>query len=242
LEIDMTADSRQAPPRRPILSLANPPETPAAPARPILTLARPPAPKAPVAPAPVVKPAKPAAAVTKSLRPAPKANPPKPAKPTPVATQPVQPVPPVPKAKPPTAPKPAKVQRTPEEMAAILAAQAEQQRQAAITKQARVIEVENELRAAFPAAFPERHLPPVPLLIGIHKQLRVVMADRFSAVILGAFLEAWTRQSAYISALAEGVARHDLQGNPVGAPTEKEIALAKREMAKRCAVQKEEHV
>jgi ProP effector len=134
------------------------------------------------------------------------------------------------------------VQRTPEEKAAILAAQAEQQRQAAITKQARVIEIENELRSAFPAAFPERHLPPVPLLIGIHKQLRAVTADRFSAAILKAFLESWTRQSPYVSAIAEGVVRHDLQGNLVGAPTEKEIALAKREMAKRHAAQKEGHV
>jgi ProP effector len=131
-----------------------------------------------------------------------------------------------------------KVQRTPEEKAAFQAAQAELQRQAAIQKQALVIAVENALRSAFPAAFPERHLPPVPLLIGIHRQLRAVTADRFSAAILKVFLQSWTRQSPYVSAIADGVARHDLQGNPVGAPTEKEIALAKREMAKRHAAQK----
>jgi hypothetical protein len=181
-----------------------------------------------------------AAAVAKSLRPAPKANPPKPAKPAPVAAKPAQPALKA-KAKPPNPPKPAKVQPTPEEKAALLAAQAEQQRQAAITKQARVIEVETALRAAFPAAFPERHLPPLPLLIGIHKPLRAVTADRFSAPILKAFLESWTRQSAYVSAIAKGVARHDLQGKPVGAPTAKEIGLAKTEMAKRQAAQKEGH-
>jgi sRNA-binding protein len=66
-------------------------------------------------------------------------------------------------------------------------------------------------------------------------------ADKFSAPILKAFLESWTRQSAYVSAIAEGVPRHDLQGKPVGPPSAKEIGLAKTEMAKRHAAQKDEN-
>ncbi|MBV8890687.1 MAG: hypothetical protein JO266_01700 [Acidobacteria bacterium] len=71
------------------------------------------------------------------------------------------------------------------------------------------------LSARFPAAF---RLPPVPLAVGIHKQILEVAGDSIDPGELSAFMRYWTSRKTYRIAVWRGDPRRNLDGSEAGAP------------------------
>jgi hypothetical protein len=71
------------------------------------------------------------------------------------------------------------------------------------------------LSARFPDAF---RLPPVPLAVGIHKQILKVAGDSIDQGELSAFLRYWTGRRTYRFAVWRGAPRRNLDGSEAGAP------------------------
>jgi hypothetical protein len=59
---------------------------------------------------------------------------------------------------------------------------------------------------------------PPPLAIGIDVALTTLLAGEFEAEVVGRFLRNWTRRPAYLTAVARGDVRRDLDGCPTDAP------------------------
>jgi hypothetical protein len=86
-----------------------------------------------------------------------------------------------------------------------------------------------EIYALLSTVFPEVfRRPPVPLAIGIHKPLTELVAGEIETFDLRCFLAYWTRQPAYLSAIAQGEPRRNLDGSAADMPTatqQKDAAL-----------------
>jgi sRNA-binding protein len=72
------------------------------------------------------------------------------------------------------------------------------------------------LSTTFPEIF---KLPPVPLAIGIHKQILEVAGDDIDPGDLGAFLRYWVRRWSYLHAIWRGEKRRNIDGSVAGVPT-----------------------
>ena len=72
------------------------------------------------------------------------------------------------------------------------------------------------LSNVFPEAF---RLPPVPLAIGIHKQILEVASEDIDPRELGAFLRYWVGRWSYLQAVRRGELRCNLDGSIAGSPT-----------------------
>jgi ProQ/FINO family len=75
------------------------------------------------------------------------------------------------------------------------------------------------LREVFPQAFP---LPPVPLAIGIHREILAIAGDEIDPADLSAFLRYWCTRRSYLTAIWRGQGRRNLDGSIAGVPTIKE--------------------
>lgn len=85
------------------------------------------------------------------------------------------------------------------------------------------------LRQVFPEAFP---IPPVPLAVGIRRQIvEVACDDTFQWEDVAAVLRQWTRRQDYIEALARGEPRRNLDGSLAGEPKEPHRQLATKQLA-----------
>ena len=72
------------------------------------------------------------------------------------------------------------------------------------------------LSTRFPEAF---KLPPVPLAVGIHKQIRKIVGDDIDPAELGAFMRYWTMRQTYLMAVWRGEPRRNLDGTFASSPT-----------------------
>jgi sRNA-binding protein len=81
------------------------------------------------------------------------------------------------------------------------------------------------LRELAPAVFND--FPP-PLAIGIDVALIALLAGEFETSVIARFLACWTRRPAYLTAVARGDVRCDLDGCPTDAPADsaREFAAA----------------
>lgn len=74
--------------------------------------------------------------------------------------------------------------------------------------------------------FPQTFTRPVPLKVGIREELEAMIKAgtlELSRTGLGKFLQQWTRTEAYLVLLKEGAVRVDLQGEPSGTVTAREV-------------------
>lgn len=86
------------------------------------------------------------------------------------------------------------------------------------------------LCASYPAAFCE---PVKPLKLRILEDLSKVRPEGTSKLTLRRALHWWTNSSAYLKTLAGGGQRHDLDGQPVGAISEKHQRHARECLGRR---------
>jgi hypothetical protein len=164
------------------------------------------------------------------------ATPPRPAAPRAVLTLANKPAPAAKAPPPPPTPAPPSPEEKAARAAAHAALEAEQRRAAANRRREELAALERALRAAYPAIFPARCLPPSPppLKVGIYRDLRVALAGgRFSAKLTATFLAEWCRRVPYVQAIAAGEPRRDLSGAQVAVPTERERKLALEELRQR---------
>ena len=75
--------------------------------------------------------------------------------------------------------------------------------------------LEATLRELAPAVF--NNCPP-PLAVGIDGALIALLAGEFEAEVVSRFLRDWVHRPAYLTAVARGDVRRDLDGCPTGAP------------------------
>lgn len=83
----------------------------------------------------------------------------------------------------------------------------------------------------YPAAFGPRGTAPLPLKVGISKDLEAVGAE-IGERELRIFLAAWTGRPEYLGAILAGGPRYDLAGTPVGEVTPAEQAAAAERLAR----------
>lgn len=83
------------------------------------------------------------------------------------------------------------------------------------------------LQKNYPKCFSARNTHPLPLALGIHKQLLVNEGLPFAKVKIRRFLKRYTRSKEYRKNLIIGSPRVDLQGNQIGVVTEEEVDRVK---------------
>ena len=93
------------------------------------------------------------------------------------------------------------------------------------TRRARVDAVLAELRERFPAAFPTDPAAVRPLALRVRERIEATGTVP-SRTTLHRALWLWTRQSAYLAAIAEGRPRINLDGSDAGAVTPEHQAAA----------------
>jgi sRNA-binding protein len=87
----------------------------------------------------------------------------------------------------------------------------------------------NLLRQVFPDAFP---VPPVPLAVGIRRQIAEVACDEtFRWEDVAAVIRFWTRRQDYIAAIARGESRRNLDGSIASEPKEPHRQFAIKQLA-----------
>jgi sRNA-binding protein len=81
--------------------------------------------------------------------------------------------------------------------------------------------------------FPETFsTPPVPLAVGIRRQIvEVACDDVFTWEDVAAVLRLWTRRQDYIEAIARGEPRRNLDGSLAGEPHEQHRQFAAKKLA-----------
>jgi sRNA-binding protein len=85
------------------------------------------------------------------------------------------------------------------------------------------------LRQVFPETFPT---PPVPLAVGIRRQIvEVACDDQFRWEDVAAVLRLWTRRQDYIAAVAHGEPRRNFDGSIAGEPKEPHRQHAMKQLA-----------
>jgi ProP effector len=94
------------------------------------------------------------------------------------------------------------------------------------------------LQEFYPVAFAR---VPVPLAIGIDKQIIAAALDDCPADVLHHALHHWTRSDLYLAILAAGGARYGLDGTPQGEVSEADRTAASTDLAARKAKQEAEH-
>jgi hypothetical protein len=174
---------------------------------------------------------RPAAAMTAVAWPTLPAAPPPP--PTPMPPTPAETKPP-PEATPPTEAKRTRSVHQPADPETVawnrareaewLAARAEADARAA----AEVDALEARLNVLAPLVFID---PPVPLAIGIDRDITARLTGETNTATLSRFLHRWTRRAGYLHAIARGDQRRDLDGQPVGEPTPDQREAAVRWLA-----------
>jgi len=87
--------------------------------------------------------------------------------------------------------------------------------------------ISRRLFAAFPRAF---RYPPVPLAVGIGRELCQLMGPQFKPAEIRAFLHAWTSGPRYLKAVARGEMRRNLDGSPAGVPEAEHRAAARQQL------------
>ncbi len=85
-------------------------------------------------------------------------------------------------------------------------------------------EIIQQLEAQYPQIFNSEK--PLPLAIGIQKQIRI-MHPQFSSALLGASLFIWTGRKNYLEAVIAGKKRHNLDGSVAASITKSEKEYSK---------------
>jgi predicted transposase/invertase (TIGR01784 family) len=83
------------------------------------------------------------------------------------------------------------------------------------------------LQTTYPKCFTVSNTPPIPLALGIHKQLLTSEGVPYAKVQIRRFLKRYTRSKKYRQNLIIGNPRVDLQGNQIGVVTEEEVNRTK---------------
>jgi sRNA-binding protein len=96
------------------------------------------------------------------------------------------------------------------------------------------------LQTTYPKCFPAKTTP-LPLAVGIHKQLLASEELPFAKVKIRRFLKRYTTSKEYRRNLIIGSPRVDLQGNQIGLVTEEEVNRAKWREVKREKLKKANH-
>lgn len=96
------------------------------------------------------------------------------------------------------------------------------------------------LQTTYPKCFPAKTTP-LPLAVGIHKQLLASEELPFAKVKIRRFLKRYTTSKEYQRNLIIGSPRVDLQGNQIGLVTEEEVNRAKSREIKREKLKKANH-
>ncbi len=110
-----------------------------------------------------------------------------------------------------------------------LAMRAEAQ-QAGAAARAAAEALETTLRDLAPLAFTD---PPVPLAIGIHRDIAALLDSEADKATISQFLRRWTRSTEYLRAIARGDPRRSLDGNRTGEPTADQRESAAKWLAAR---------
>ena len=97
------------------------------------------------------------------------------------------------------------------------------------------------LQKTYPKCFSARDTHPLPLALGIHKQLLASEELPFAKVKIRRFLKRYTRSKEYRKNLIIGSPRVGLQGNQIGVVTEEEINRAKWRESKEGKLKKANH-
>jgi ProP effector len=87
-----------------------------------------------------------------------------------------------------------------------------------------------ELRKCCPNAFT---YSPVPLKIGVSRDVVALLADTYSRKVIRRALAFWTGRSVYLEAIARGGARYDLDGTIAGEVGEEHERRGRDELAER---------
>jgi sRNA-binding protein len=87
--------------------------------------------------------------------------------------------------------------------------------------------ISRRLFAVFPRAF---KYPPVPLAVGIGRELCQLMRPEFKPAEIRVFLHAWTSGPRYLKAVARGEVRRNLDGTPADVPEAEHRAAARRQL------------
>jgi hypothetical protein len=87
--------------------------------------------------------------------------------------------------------------------------------------------ISGRLFAAFPRAF---KYPPVPLAVGIGRELCQLMRPEFKPAEIRVFLHAWTSGPRYLKAVVRGEMRRNLDGSPAGMPEVEHRAAARQQL------------
>lgn len=87
------------------------------------------------------------------------------------------------------------------------------------------------LMHTYPDAFPRPPATPAPLAIGIDQAIREAVGAQYSRRTFDTFVRRWTREPAYLAAVAAGEPRRNLDGSLAGTPTDDERAQAAEKLA-----------
>jgi ProQ/FINO family len=87
--------------------------------------------------------------------------------------------------------------------------------------------ISRRLFAAFPRAF---KYPPVPLAVGIGRELCHLMSPEFKPAEIRVFLHAWTSGPRYLKAVVRGEMRRNLDGSPAGVPEAEHRTAARQQL------------
>ncbi len=75
--------------------------------------------------------------------------------------------------------------------------------------------------------------PPVPLAIGIHRDIAALLTGEADKATISRFLRRWTRRVEYVRLVAAGTVRRDLDGRPTSEPSRAECESAAEWLASR---------
>jgi hypothetical protein len=87
--------------------------------------------------------------------------------------------------------------------------------------------ISGRLFAAFPRAF---KYPPVPLAVGIGRELCQLLRPEFKPAEIRVFLHAWTSGPRYLKAVVRGEMRRNLDGSPAGVPEAEHRTAARQQL------------
>ena len=127
-------------------------------------------------------------------------------------------------------------QPDPAEIAARKAANVQREREAHEAAVIRRREQTREILALLRARWPELFSAPVPLAVGIEREIREGLGEaRVPSARLGRALHYWTNGPRYLAAVAAGQRRRHLDGTDAGEPDEAHREYARETLAQRAA-------
>ena len=98
-----------------------------------------------------------------------------------------------------------------------------------VARHAKIAALHADWRNRFPAAFTK----PVPLAIGIVRQIRQALPPGTGSRDVSRAVHRWTQRPSYLKAVARGEARRNLDGSEAGVPDEAARDYARRTLAER---------